>query len=304
MSLLVLGAGLALAGPAAAADQAIAFADYAYSPPTASLTVNDTATFSGDFTRHPLVWSDGSVTTTGPSKTFTFAHPGTYAYYCQVHVNTRNMRGTITVVDQHPAAVSFSVSPAAPTAGQPVTFTYTGSADPDGTLTSWRWDLDGDGAFETTTPAGAATATYATARTVTVRMYAIDDSGEPSATAQQTVTVAAAGAGGGGTGGSGNSGSTDTTAPKATRVTLSGLVLTFRASEKARASATLRTRGKTIATGAAKARSGAISLRLKLTKAGRSMLKPGRRLKATLTLTLRDASGNRRSLTKAVTVKR
>ena len=301
MSLLVLGAGLALAGPAAAAaDQAISFADYAYSPPTASLTVNDTATFSGDFTRHPLVWSDGSVTTTGPSKTFTFAHPGTYAYYCQVHVNTRDMRGTITVVDQHPASVSFSVTPAAPTAGQPVTFTYTGSADPDGTLTSWRWDLDGDGSFETTTPAGAATTTYATARTVTVGMYAIDDSGEPSATAQQTVIVA----GGGGTAGSGNSGSTDTTAPKATRVKLSGLVLTFRASEKARASATLRARGKTIATGAAKARSGAISLRLKLTKAGRSMLRPGRRLKATLRLTLRDASGNRRSLTKAVTVRR
>ena len=61
LSLATLGAGLALTGPAAAADQPIAFADYAYSPPTASITVNDTATFSGDFNRHPLVWSDGSV---------------------------------------------------------------------------------------------------------------------------------------------------------------------------------------------------------------------------------------------------
>jgi plastocyanin len=177
MGLVVLGTGLALAGPAAAADQPIAFADFAYTPRTASLNVGDTATFSGDFTRHPLVWSDGSVTTTGPSKTFTFAHPGTYAYYCQVHVNTHDMRGSITVVDQHPAAVSFAVSPS-PRAGQPVTFTYTGSADPDGALTSWKWDLDGDGVFETTTAAGAATTTYPTARTVTVRMYAIDDSGE------------------------------------------------------------------------------------------------------------------------------
>jgi PKD domain len=302
---LVSSAGLALAGPAAAADQLITFADYAYSSPTAPITVNDTATFSGDFMRHPLVWSDGSVTTTGPTKTFTFAHPGTYSFYCQAHVETHGMRGSLTVVDQHPASVSFSVSPS-PRVGQPVTFTYTGSADPDGALTSWKWDLDGDGVFETTTPSGAATTTYPSARTVTVHMYAIDDSGEPSATATQAVTIAAAGSasGGGATGGSGNSGSRDTTAPQATLVKLSGLKLTFRASEKASATATLRARGKTIATGSAKAKSGAISLRFKLTKAGRSMLKPGRKLKATLALTLRDASGNRRALKKTLTVRR
>jgi plastocyanin len=300
MCLLVPGAVLALAAPAVAADQPIAFADYAYTPRAVSLTVNDTATFSGDFTRHPLVWSDGSVTSTGPSKTFTFAHPGTYAYYCQVHASSRDMRGSITVVDQHPATVSFGVSPS-PRAGQPVTFTYTGSADPDGTLTSWKWDLDGDGVFETTTPSGAATTTYPAARTVTVRMYAIDDSGEASATAEQAVTIAAAGSG---APSSGASGSKDTTAPRASLVKLKGLKLSFRSSEKASATATLRARGKKIAKGSAKAKSGAISLRLHLTSAGRSMLKPGGKLKATLTLTLRDASGNRRSLKTTLTVKR
>jgi plastocyanin len=303
LCLLVLGAALAAGGPAAAADLPIAFADFAYTPRTASLNVGDTATFSGDFTRHPLVWSDGSVTTTGPSKTFTFTHPGTYAYYCQVHVNTRDMRGSITVPDQHPASVSFSVS-ASPKAGQPVTFTYTGAADPDGTLTSWKWDLDGDGAFETTTPSGAATTTYPTARTVTVRMYAVDDSGEASATAEQVVTIAAAGSAGANAPGSGSSGSRDTTAPRATLVKLRGLKLTFRASERASATATLRARDKLIARGSAKAKSGTIGLRLSLTKAGRSILKPGRRLKAALTLTLRDASGNRRALKKTVTVRR
>jgi plastocyanin len=306
MCLLVLGVGLAAAGPAGAVDQPITFMNFAYSPRAVSINAGDTATFSGNFTNHPLVWSDGSVTSTGTSKTFTFAHPGTYAYYCQVHVNTNDMRGSITVIDQHPATVSFGVSPS-PRAGQPVTFTYTGSADPDGTLTSWKWDLDGDGVFETTTPTGAATTTYPTARTVTVRMYAIDDSGEASATAEQAVTIAAAGSsgsGGSGTPGSGASGSKDTTAPRATLVKLSGLKLTFRASEKASATATLRARGKTIATGSAKAKSGAISLRFKLTKAGRSMLKPGHKLKATLNLTLRDPSGNRRSLKKTLTVRR
>jgi len=303
MSLLMLGVGLALAGPAVAADQPIAFMNYVYTPRTVSINAGDTATFSGSFANHPLVWSDGSVTSTGTSKTFTFAHPGTYAYYCQFHVNSNDMRGSITVIDQHPASVSFGVSPS-PKAGQPVTFTYTGSADPDGTLTSWKWDLDGDGVFETTTPTGAATTTYPTARTVTVRMYAVDDSGEPSATAEQAVTIAAAGSSASGTPGSGSSGSSDTTAPKATLVKLSGLKLTFRASEKASATSTLRARGKTIAKGSAKAKSGAISLRLHLTSAGRSMLARGHKLKATLTLTLRDASGNRRSLKKALTVRR
>ena len=184
------------------------------------------------------------------------------------------MRGSITVVDQHPASVSFGVSPS-PKAGQPVTFTYTGSADPDGTLTSWKWDLDGDGTFETTTPTGTATTTYATPRTLTVRMYAVDDSGEASATAEQ----ARDGRRRGRLGrlrqpGGGTSGNRDTTAPRATLVKLRGLKLSFRSSERASATATLRARGKTIAKGSAKARSGAISLRLHLTSAGRAMLPP------------------------------
>ena len=306
MCLLVLGAGLALAGPAAAADQPIAFADFAYNPTPTTIKTGDTATFSGSFASHPLVWdaNNFATTSTGSSKSFSFSQPGTYLYHCQIHAQTQGMVGQITVVaDQHPATVSFGVSPS-PSSGQPVTFTYTGSADPDGTLTSWKWDLDGDGAFETTTTAGAATTTYPTARTVTVRMYAIDDSGEASATAEQAVTIAAAGSGGSGSPGGGASGSQDTTAPKATLVKLRGLELTFRASEKASATATLRARGKTIAKGSAKAKSGAISLRFKLTKTGRALLKPRHRLKASLTLTLRDAAGNRRSLKKTVTVRR
>ena len=213
---------------------------------------------------------------------------------------TRSMVGVVRVIaNERPATVSFSVSPA-PRAGQPVTFTYTGSADPDGTLTSWKWDLDGDGAFETTTPTGASTTTYATARTVTVRMIAVDDSGEDSAVAQQVVTIAAAA----GSPGSGNSGSRDTTAPRATLVKLRGLKLSFRASERSSATATLRARGKTVAKGSAKAKSGTISIRFKLTAAGRSVLRRGHKLKATLSLTLRDAAGNRRTVQRTLTVRR
>ena len=123
MSLLVLGAGLVLAAPAVAADQPIAFMNFAYTPRAVSINAGDTATFSGNFTNHPLVWSDGSVTSTGTSKTFTFTHPGTYAYYCQVHVNTNDMRGSITVIDQHPATVSFAVSPSPTALIRPVSLT-------------------------------------------------------------------------------------------------------------------------------------------------------------------------------------
>jgi plastocyanin len=303
VSLLVLGIGLVVAGPASAADQPIAFANYSYHPTPATIKTGDTATFSGSFSNHPLVWdgNEFATTSTGTSKAFSFPQPGTYLYHCQIHAQSQGMVGQLTVVaDQHPASVSFSVSPS-PSAGQPVTFTYTGSADPDGSLTSWQWDLDGDGSFETTTLAGTATNTYASPGTVTVRMRAVDDSNEPSATAEQAVTIAAAGAGGPGGGASGNK---DTTAPRATLVKLKGLGLSFRSSERASTTATLRAHGKTIAMGSAKAKSGAISLRLRLTKAGRSLLRPGHRLKATLTLTLRDASGNRRSLKKTLTVKR
>ena len=301
-SALALVTCLAVAAPAAAADHTVTFADYAYSPPDQSIAAGDTVTFSGSFSDHPLVWDSGTPGTSnsGTSAQFTFAHPGTYAFHCQFHAVSHGMRGVIRVPDQHPATVSFAVAPVAPSVGQPVTFTYTGSADPDGSLASWQWDLDGDGSFETSTPSGTASTTYATPGTVTVRMRAIDDSGEASDVAAQAVTIAASGPGTSGGGAS----SSDTTAPRAMRIKLRGLRLTFRSSERASASATLRARGKTIARGSAKARDGAIAIRLKLAKAGRALLPRGRALRAKLTLTLRDASGNRRTVTRQLTVRR
>jgi plastocyanin len=307
--LLGLAAGLVLAAPATAADTPIAFADFAYTPSDTTIKVNDSATFSGNFVRHPLIWGNSafSDTRSGPSRTFNFTQPGNYSYLCEAHGASQGMVGVVRVVaNQHPASVSFGVSPS-PRAGQPVTFTYTGSPDPDGTLTSWQWDLDGDGSFETSTPTGAASNTYASPGTVTVRMRAIDDSNEASATAEQAVTIAAAGSigsGGSGSPGSGSSGSNDTTAPRATLLKLTGLKLSFRSSERASATATLRARGKTIARGTAKAKSGTLSIRLRLTAAGRKMLPRGHKLRATLTLTLRDSSGNRRSVKRTLTVKR
>jgi plastocyanin len=289
-SLLTLAAGLVLAAPAAAADHPISFANYAYNPADVTIAVNDTATFSGNFMSHPLAWDSGQFapTTSGSSKQFAFAVPGTYTYYCQIHRDPPfNMRGVIRVAgNQHPAHVAFTVSPAAPAVGQTVTFTYTGYPDPDGTLVRWEWDLDGDGSFETSTATPTATRVYTAPGALTVRMRAVDNGNEPSAVVEQALTIAAA----------------DTTAPRATRVRLRGLTLSFRSSERATATATLRARGRTLARGTARA--GRTTIKLRLTTAGRRVLVRGRRVRATLSLTLRDPARNARTTRRQMTVRR
>jgi plastocyanin len=297
--LLALVAGLLLAAPAAASDHPVAFAPFAYSPSSVEAAANDTVTFSGTFTNHPLVWDEGDFATTsvGASMTFPFARPGTYAFHCMFHGDSYGMRGSVHVPgDQHPAHVAFTIDPAVPQPGQPVTFTYSGDPDPDGTLVRWRWDLDGDGSLETTTTTPSATHTYAGPGTITARIQAVDDGHEGSAIAEQVVSIGVPAPGGG------VAGTKDTTAPRATLVKLKGLKVSFRSSERATATATLRARGKTIARGSAKA--GATTIRLRLTAAGRARLHRGHKLSVTLTLTLRDASGNARKLTRKLTVRR
>jgi plastocyanin len=302
-SVLTLAAGLACAAPAAAADHGVAFRSYVYDANDVTVAVNDTVTFTGDagetFGDHPLVWDGGQFTTTnsGSSKQFTFTQPGTYAYHCQFHVDNHGMKGVIRVAgDLHPAYVSFSVSPAAPIAGQPVTFTYTGDPDPDGALVRWEWDLDGDGTFETTTAAPTAGRNYPSAGTVTVRMRAIDNGNEASAIAEQAVAIAPARVPGSGLS------TADTSAPRVTRVTLKGLTVSFRSTERATASAAVRVRGKLVAKGTAKA--GRRIIHLRLTASGRRSLPRGKTVKATLSLTVRDSSANARTVKRRVTIKR
>ncbi len=92
-----------------------------------------------------------------------------------------------TGYDKAPAA-AFTSSPAAPAAGQTVTFTDT-STDPDGTVVGRAWDLDGDRAFDD--GAGATvTRTFATAGTRTVREQVTDNLGATSV-AVRTIVVGA-----------------------------------------------------------------------------------------------------------------
>jgi uncharacterized delta-60 repeat protein len=89
-----------------------------------------------------------------------------------------------------PPAVSFSASPAAPVAGQPVTFTATATPTAGDTIAAYGWNLGtGDSAF-TDASGATVTKTFAAPGTYTVAVQATDDDGF-SATSTQTVTVAA-----------------------------------------------------------------------------------------------------------------
>ena len=90
-----------------------------------------------------------------------------------------------------PPRAAFSFAPAAPRAGDAVSF-VSGATDPDGPVAGHEWDLDGDGAFDDA--AGpTASFTYATAGERTVSLRVVDDAGVP-AVASQTVAVQAASA--------------------------------------------------------------------------------------------------------------
>jgi plastocyanin len=195
----------------------------AYSPPITEAGVGDTVTFSGAFGSHPLVWSNGDFTTeaTGTTHAYTFSHPGTFAFHCQIHTTT--MVGSVHVAGNAFATPDFGWAPTAPKTGQAVTFTPGPFVDPDGSVVRYEWDLDGNGTFEVT--GAAPSKTYTSAATYNVGLRYVDDGHETSPVTTHAVAVAqgtttpggggtgGGGAGGGGTGGGGTGGG-GTTSPK------------------------------------------------------------------------------------------
>jgi plastocyanin len=101
--LLVLGAvGV---GTALAADHAVGISGSAFSPPSVTVTVGDTVTWTnGDQISHTATADGGSFDTgtlgNGESGTATFATAGSFPYHCTVHPN---MTGTVVVVAAAPA---------------------------------------------------------------------------------------------------------------------------------------------------------------------------------------------------------
>ena len=83
---------------------------------------------------------------------------------------------------------AYTVSPAAPVAGEAVTFTST-SSDAQGSITYQSWDLDNDGHYDDG-EATTATRTFSAAGNYTVRLLVMDDDGWWRSTSK-TITVAA-----------------------------------------------------------------------------------------------------------------
>jgi plastocyanin len=186
------------------------------SPVQTDAAVGDTVTFTtADFAQHPLVWNFGDFTTqsAGTSRQYAFPAAGTFPFHCQIH---SYMVGRVKVGNDLHASPEFTFAPAAPKAGEAVTFTYAGTADPDGTIAQYQWDLDGNGSFETSTAQPSISHTYANGATMTVGLRVLDDGHETSTTATHAVTVTGGtgGAGGGttpgGMGGTGTGGGTST----------------------------------------------------------------------------------------------
>jgi plastocyanin len=107
------------------------------------------------------------------AKHFSNAKAGSYAYHCRVHAD---MTGTVVVSGAPVPALT--VTPAAPFAGDQVTFDATSSTDPDGSIVKYEWDLDGNGTFESdtgTTP--TVDHTYTSPASLTVKLRVTDDIG-------------------------------------------------------------------------------------------------------------------------------
>jgi plastocyanin len=83
-----------------ASDPAVTIADFHFTPPTTTVHVGDTITWTNDGpSSHTATAKDGSFNTgtlsKGQTASHTFTKPGTYAYVCTIHPF---MHGTITVL--------------------------------------------------------------------------------------------------------------------------------------------------------------------------------------------------------------
>ena len=98
----MLGAVLALAavaGTALAADHAVGISGFNFSPPSVTVTVGDTVTWTNsDDVPHTATADGGTFDTgtldNGDSNTVTFSTAGSFPYHCSVHPQ---MTGTVVV---------------------------------------------------------------------------------------------------------------------------------------------------------------------------------------------------------------
>jgi PKD repeat protein len=146
-----------------------------------SVACLDTCTYAWDF--------GGEASATGRIVTYTFRAGGTYVVALTVTDAagaTETVRQNVTVGTLSPPSASFTVSPAAPNAGQAATFTATATAATNHRIVNYSWNW-GDGATNQTT-APVIQHTFSTTGSYLVVLTVRDDLGQTSET-RQVVTV-------------------------------------------------------------------------------------------------------------------
>ena len=137
--------GFPLSALAATID--VSVTNYTYVPDAVTINVNDTilwtwkATFHSsteDTTPTPL-WDSGVLLSIEATYSRQFTSVGTFPYHCSVHVNTHNMRGSVTVqaAANVPPTVTITNPPDGTVLSAPATIALAASAsDSDGSVTN------------------------------------------------------------------------------------------------------------------------------------------------------------------------
>jgi len=277
-----------------------------------------------------LAWdldSDGQFDdASGPSAATAFARPGTHA----VSVRATDDEGgqataavAVAVANRAPRA-ALSVSPQAPVAGQLVSFDGSGSSDADGAIRTYGFDFDGDGRPDAQGPSAVAAFAYPAAGSYRPTLTVYDDFGG----AAQTTLALAVGPG------------ANPLAPPPSGAPLPAprLALSVRAPRALRLARALRlpprvgvrcslacsasarllldaraarrlglgSRGAPVVVGRGFVRLRAAAprrLRLRLARALAGRLRPGARLRLTLAVSARTATGQRRVVNRGLTLR-
>jgi plastocyanin len=281
--------------------------------------------------------------TLGVGGTFdhTFGVSGVYRYYCAMHGmssadnQVSGMSGQVVVTDNTPPVAEFTQSATQVASGTQVSFDGSSSHDAEGPV-SYEWDLDADGAFDDGTGATAKfvyTSDPGVTQVVGVRLRVTDGNtdnvGPERSVVRHELTVVGqsatppppgpdpgtgTGTGGGAPGAGAPGPGTGTPAGDSTppRFKLLARTLAVRShrikvrlssDERGRATVALRAGSVTLAKGGGPVGLTVRAISLKLTPAGRKRLGPGKRVKATITVVVRDAAGNSRTLRRPVTIR-
>ena len=287
-------------------DSSFFFDDFAYTPSELALVQGGTATWSGDFRSHPLVFDNGPAgASAGITYRLKFDTPGAYQFHCRIH-GAQGMRGALYVAGPNVTLRAVSNT----TTDLRVQLDASGTDFVDftpNTDATYEFDGDGNGVVDTVSSTPTTTYTYPGPGTYDAGVKVIDDDGRASE-GHVSVVVAKAGAAAAKPG-------QDIAAPLltaaafvplATKALRAGTTLVVgTSSENATVKGTLLLGASVIATASEPVIGGeTITLKLKASKRGRRTLARKRPRSLRLRIMLTDPSGNAQTVVRTLRLRR